>query len=63
MASSVESSHVTSESLLGGGRNTPVVPDVPGMMASRIGDLYAEEERRRRVARTERMIRKAESLK
>jgi len=31
------------------------------MMAGRVGDLYAEEERRRRIARTERMIRMAES--
>jgi hypothetical protein len=37
--------------------------DVPAMMAGRIGDLYAEEERQRRILRTERMIRRAESLK
>jgi len=36
--------------------------DVPGMMADRIGTLYAEEERRDRLARTERLIREAESL-
>jgi hypothetical protein len=39
------------------------VVDVPGMMADRIGDLYASEERRRRAQRTERMIRKAQSIK
>jgi hypothetical protein len=37
--------------------------DVPGMLAERIGDLYATEERRRRNQRTERMIRKAQSIK
>ena len=39
------------------------VVDVPGMLADRIGDLYASEERRRRAQRTERMIRKAQSIK
>ena len=39
------------------------VVDVPGMLADRIGDLYASEERRRRNQRTERMILKAQSLK
>jgi hypothetical protein len=33
--------------------------DVPGMMASRVGSLYAEEERRARLARTEEMIQRA----
>jgi len=37
--------------------------DVPGMLADRIGDLYASEERRLRNQRTERMILKAQSLK
>lgn len=37
--------------------------DVPGMLADRIGDLYAAEERRRRAQRTERMILKAQALK
>jgi hypothetical protein len=36
--------------------------DVPGMMADRIGQLYAEEERLSRIARTERLIKEAESL-
>jgi len=36
--------------------------DVPGLMADRIGSLYAEEERRDRLARTERLIRQAEAL-
>ena len=39
------------------------VVDVPGMLADRIGDLYASEERRRRNQRTERMILKAQSIK
>jgi hypothetical protein len=39
------------------------VVDVPGMLADRIGDLYASEERRRRRLRTERMILKAQSIK
>jgi hypothetical protein len=39
------------------------VIDVPGMLADRIGDLYASEERRRRNQRTERMILKAQSIK
>ncbi len=39
------------------------VVDVPGMLADRIGDLYASEERRRRAQRTERMILKAQSIK
>jgi hypothetical protein len=34
--------------------------DVPGIMADRIGRLYAEEERISRLARTERMIAAAE---
>lgn len=38
------------------------VVDVPGMLADRIGDLYATEERRLRAQRTERMILKAQSL-
>ena len=33
--------------------------DVPGMLAGRIGDLYASEERRRRQERTDRLMRKA----
>lgn len=36
--------------------------DVPGLLADRIGDLYAAEERRLRNQRTERMILKAQSL-
>jgi hypothetical protein len=39
------------------------IADVPGMLADRIGDLYAAEERRRRAQRTERMILKAQSIK
>ncbi len=35
--------------------------DVPGELVSRVTDLYAEEERRRRAARTELMIQKAQS--
>ena len=41
----------------------PTGVDVPGMLAGRIGDLYATEERNRRNERTERMIRKAQCLK
>lgn len=63
MASTVDSSHVLSEPLYAPGVHSHVDVDVPGLMAGRVGDLYAEEERRRRVERTERMIRKAESLK
>lgn len=37
--------------------------DVPGLLLDRAADVYASEELRRRVARTERMIRKAQSLK
>lgn len=33
--------------------------DVPGMLAGSVGDLYASEERKRRIERTERMISKA----
>jgi hypothetical protein len=36
--------------------------DVPGMMADRVGELYAAEERADRVERTERLIREAEGL-
>jgi hypothetical protein len=36
--------------------------DVPGLMADRVGRLYAEEERVARVERTERLIRAAEEL-
>ena len=35
--------------------------DVPGMLAGRIGDLYASEERRRRQERTDRLMRRAAS--
>jgi len=37
--------------------------DVPGLLADRIGDLYAAEERSDRAQRTERMILKAQNLK
>ncbi|MEI7814206.1 MAG: hypothetical protein WCJ13_05400 [Coriobacteriia bacterium] len=37
--------------------------DVPGLLADRIGDLYAAEERSHRAQRTERMILKAQNLK
>lgn len=37
--------------------------DVPGMMADRIGNLWAAEERLRRNRRTERMILRAQSAK
>jgi len=33
--------------------------DVPGMLAGRIGDLYASEERRRRQERADRLMRQA----
>jgi len=36
--------------------------DVPGLMADRIGRLWAEEERLERAERTERLIRAAEEL-
>jgi hypothetical protein len=36
--------------------------DVPGMMADRVSDLYAAQERASRTERTERLIREAESL-
>lgn len=35
--------------------------DVPGMLAGRIGELYASEERRRRQERTDRLLRQAAS--
>lgn len=34
-------------------------PDVPGLSAGHIGDLYAAEERQRRTQRTELMIARA----
>jgi hypothetical protein len=64
MSTSVDSTHVqvgspsvTAVAVLGS------VVDVPGLLADRIGDLYASEERRRRNLRTERMILKAQSIK
>jgi hypothetical protein len=39
---------------------TVQLKDVPGLMADRVGELYAAEERAERLARTERMIREAE---
>ena len=36
--------------------------DVPGMLADRIGDLYASEERRARRQRTDRLIREASAM-
>ncbi len=41
---------------------TPATVDVPSVLATHIGDLYAETERRRRHERTELMIRRAESI-
>lgn len=41
---------------------TPAIVDVPGALATHIGDLYAETERQRRHERTELMIRRAESI-
>lgn len=38
-----------------------VVIDVPGMMADRIGSLWAQEERISRLERVERVIREAEA--
>jgi len=43
-------------------RVTPAIVDVPGALATHIGDLYAETERQRRHERTELMIRRAESI-
>lgn len=34
--------------------------DVPGQMVALVGQLYADEERAERVARTERLIKEAE---
>jgi hypothetical protein len=34
--------------------------DVPGQMVALVGQLYADEERADRIARTERLIREAE---
>jgi hypothetical protein len=34
--------------------------DVPGQMVALVGQLYADEERANRIARTERLIREAE---
>lgn len=64
MSTSVDRSRVQA----GGSRVASVVVlasvvDVPGMLADRIGDLYASEERRRRRLRTERMILKAQSIR
>ena len=36
--------------------------DVPGLAGDRIGTLYADEERKERKLRTERLIREAEAL-
>ena len=36
--------------------------DVPGMLADRIGDLYASEESRQRHERSQRMIERAEGF-
>jgi hypothetical protein len=35
--------------------------DVPGQMVALVGQIYADEERADRVARTERLIREAET--
>lgn len=40
----------------------PAHVDVPGMLAGRIGDLYASEESRQRKERAKRMIERAEGL-
>jgi hypothetical protein len=37
-------------------------PDIPGRLADRVGSLYAAAERADRIARTERLIRRAEAL-
>lgn len=36
--------------------------DIPGIMVDRISSLYAEEERRERAARTEKLIKQAQSI-
>jgi len=41
---------------------TRILVDVPGLMADRVGALYAAEEHAERIARTERLIREAEDL-
>ena len=63
MSTSVDRSSATVGLVVPALSGLNAVADVPGMLAERIGDLYATEERRRRLQRTERMIRKAESLK
>jgi hypothetical protein len=37
-------------------------PDIPGLLADRVGTLYADAERRDRTERTERLIRRARAL-
>jgi hypothetical protein len=41
---------------------TQIRVDVPGLMADRVGRLYAEEEYADRTVRTERLIREAQAL-
>jgi len=44
------------------GRDATSGLDVPGMLADRIGDLYASEESRQRHERSQRMIERAEGF-
>jgi len=47
--------------LVGAALVGPLGRDVPGLASDRVSRLYAEEERRERVARTDLMIAKAET--
>ena len=59
MASSLEQTSATSSRLVETTLVGPLSKDVPGLASDRICQLYAEEERRTRVARTDRLITRA----
>jgi hypothetical protein len=59
MASSIDRTSTHTPRLAEAALAGPIHKDIPGLASDRIGQLYAEEERRMRVARTDRLISRA----
>ncbi len=61
MASSIERASTNVSELVDMALVGPLRKDIPGLASDRICQLYAEEERRTRIARTDRMITRAQA--
>lgn len=61
MASSVDRTSTKTSRLVKTALVGPLCKDVPGLASDRVCQLYAEEERRERIARTDLMITKAQT--